>query len=362
MTSGNFDGLDDAGNGPGFLKAGLLGFQKSGKTWTAALMAVALMRRLKIETPVAMFDTETGSGYIKPLIRKLTGKELLAQRRRSFDDMMTWGEACVKKGIQIAILDSATHPWREMCESYRKLKNRTRLQFQDWAVLKDKWGQWTNFYLNSPLHIIICGRAGYEYDYDTDEEGKKELIKTGIKMKTESEFGFEPSLLIEMERTSGFPESRIMRGALVIGDRFGVLDGHTVKFDACGGDYEKQLAAVDTFFAPHFDMLVGGELLSVDTTTQTDFSDIGDDGWPKEKRNRDIYLGEIKGLLEAYHPGTSADAKKQKSDLAYKVFGVRGWEAVAAMNAQDLSHGLKHLRKEVGDEPIVPLIEQEVAQ
>jgi hypothetical protein len=50
--------------------------------------------------------------------------------------------------------------------------------------------------------VIICGRAGYEYDYFEDDEGKKQLEKTGIKMKAETEMGFEPSLLVFRFRSS----------------------------------------------------------------------------------------------------------------------------------------------------------------
>ena len=40
---------------------------------------------------------------------------------------------------------------------------------------------------------MIAGRAGYDYDYEQREDGTgKDLVKTGIKMKTEGEFGFEP--------------------------------------------------------------------------------------------------------------------------------------------------------------------------
>jgi hypothetical protein len=46
----------------------------------------------------------------------------------------------------------------------------------------------------------LCGRAGYEYDHEENEDGGKDLIKIGTKMKAEGEFGFEPSLVIEMER------------------------------------------------------------------------------------------------------------------------------------------------------------------
>jgi hypothetical protein len=105
---------------------------------------------------------------------------------------------------------SVTHTWRELCEAYLKQVNERRarharekhwtfkpqrsLEFQDWGTVKGLWNDnWTQFYLNAPLHLIICGRAGYEYDFEETDNGKKELVKTGVKMRTEAEFGFEPS-------------------------------------------------------------------------------------------------------------------------------------------------------------------------
>src|SRR5262249_49054911 len=137
------------------------------------------------------------------------------------------------------IVDSVTHIWRDLCASYLKRVNlarekknlppRLNLEFQDWNPLKEIWNdRWTAFYLNSRLHIIIAGRAGFEYDFTENEEtGKKELVKPGIKMKTGGEFGFDPPLLRERERprVPGAGARRIVHRATVLGDRFGLIDG-----------------------------------------------------------------------------------------------------------------------------------------
>ena len=39
----------------------------------------------------------------------------------------------------------------------KKLPPRHKLEFQDWGIVKDLWEPWTEFYLNSKLHIIVCG-------------------------------------------------------------------------------------------------------------------------------------------------------------------------------------------------------------
>lgn len=100
-----------------------------------------------------------------------------------------------------------THFWKELTESYARRKAADlkrpfyRLQLHDWGYLKGEqgWGRFADLFVNSNLHIILCGRAGYEFDLTLDDEGHKQLEKTGIKMKAESDFGYEPSLLVWMK-------------------------------------------------------------------------------------------------------------------------------------------------------------------
>ena len=55
---------------------------------------------------------------------------------------------------------------------------------------------------------------GYEYDYFEDEAGKKQLEKTDIKMKAEGEMGYEPSLLVLMERHTVMETMKAYRTAI----------------------------------------------------------------------------------------------------------------------------------------------------
>src|SRR5262245_8116413 len=87
--------LTTLGQGQGFLKAGFLGFPGSGKTYTAALLAIGVRKSMGLEGPIAMFDTEGGSEYIAPLIRKETGKDLLGFKGRQFDALCKMAEECV---------------------------------------------------------------------------------------------------------------------------------------------------------------------------------------------------------------------------------------------------------------------------
>lgn len=338
--------LQTLGGGQGYLKAGFLGFAKSGKSYTATLLACGLREHLAHAGPIVMFDTEGGSEYVAPLVRKLTGTDLVGVRSRSFDDLMAVTREVEEIGASVLLVDSITHPWRELCDAHLKGINevlrakgrqpRSRLEFQDWNTIKTRWAPWTTWYLNSPMHVVICGRAGYEYDFEEREDGSgKDLVKTGIKMKTEGEFGFEPSLLVEMARIQVLGDrTEIIHRATVIGDRFAVLDGK----QADNPDFQ--------FFLPHVQCLTPGAHATVDTETKTDpqINDDGDASWVHDRRERTILCEEIEGELVRAWPGQTKDEKQAKAAAIEAAFGTRSWTRVQTFDAERLRFGLQIIR------------------
>lgn len=339
--------LVSLGGGAGFLKAGILGFAGSGKTYTSAVIAAGVRKAQGLKGPIAMFDTEAAAQYIAPMVKRDTGLDLVGAQSRALKDAIEFLKACQAQGVSVAILDSVTHLWRELQDSYLKQVNtalaakgrnpRTRLEFQDWGPIKAEWEKFANLYLNIPMHVIICGRAGYDYDYEDVEgrdDGKKQLVKTGIKMKTEGEFGYEPSLLIQMERVQQAADGSILpyivHRATVIKDRFGVLDGKSA--DNPGFD----------FFRPFVDLLTPGQAVSVDTTAKTDLhvDESGDAEWQRERKLRAIFCEEIQGKLTAVWPGQSAEEKKNKVEVIHRLFGTRSWTQVEGLRSEVLKGGL----------------------
>lgn len=348
--------LDELGTGQGYLKAGLLGFQKSGKSWTAVALAIGTWKFFGSKGRIVFFDTEGGSEYVSGLISRQTAKPLLGKKARAFKDLLS-----VTKDLHeddVFLVDSITHPWRELCDAHlarinefrskKDLKPRTKLEFQDWGPIKAEWSKWTDFYLNSKVHIIIAGRAGDIYSMERDEEtNKNELIKTGIKMKTESEFGFEPSLLVEMERVQTVNGKReIIHRATVIGDRFNAIDGKQIDFKG-GGSEAKAVGKVFDFFKPHLDLLKPGASSPINTEIKSD-TGVGEDGdveFHKMIRERDILLEEIKAeLIKAGMDGRSEEDKKNRVLLLEKVFGTPSWTKIERMQVKVLRTCLKVMK------------------
>ena len=339
--------------GIGYLKAGFLGFPKSGKTYTAMLLSVAAHKMFKCKGPIAMFDTEQGAPYIAPAVKALTGQDLVVEMVRSFEQLMAFTREVDQQGIQAVIVDSVTHPYRELCDTYliqmndqlkaHGKKPHPRLPFHAWNVLKPKWGLFTAWYLTSKVHVSIAGRAGYEYDYETDDRtGEKELIKTGTKMKTESEFGFEPSLLVEMSRERIEAKGKVyQRVATVIGDRFSVLDGQEFRFMS-SKDHSKNLDAVMKAFEPHLALLQPKSTATVDTTTQTplpEVDEMGNDENQRRAKERDILVEELSGLLDA-----KVGRTKARQELMQKFFGTFSKTKIESMRVEDLRSNLQDLR------------------
>lgn len=314
------------------LKCGILGFAGAGKTFTATLIAVGIAKRANIKT-VYFIDTETGSDWVQPIIEK-EGLSLMTVRTRAFADLVPAVKEA-EAANAILIIDSISHFWTELTESYAKQKNRTRgLEFQDWAWLKKEWRKFTDVFLNSRVHILLCGRAGYEYDYFTTDGGKKELEKTGIKMKAETEMGYEPSLLVLMERSQildkkGHPKT--VRTATVLKDRADKLDG--------------MVFSNPTFanFKPHFDFLeIGGEQKGIDTSrTSESMIEPPDRDFQHRAQQKTIWLDEIETLLTEFYPSRTKEDTTAKIAALKEQFGTGSWERIKTLEPDVLKKGFE---------------------
>lgn len=334
-----------------FVKAGVMGFAGSGKTFTTMQMVFGLKERTGSTAPICFFDTESGSDFFKGVCAE-RGIKLMQLKSRAYVDAVAAYQDALNLGADVLIFDSVTHIWRELCDAYGKQKNRQRLQFQDWQFLKgpDGWQKFTDLFLNAPIHTFICGRAGYEYEYQKDDDGKKELVKTGTKMKVETEFGYEPSLLIEMEREklsdAKNPDAKgWLHKAIILKDRTNTINGEAFEFTA--KQVHDNPRCVFEAVEPHFAKLnIGGTQLGIDTTRSS--ADLFmPDGEPKAewaRKQKQILLEEIKGTIEAEWPGMEKDAKAKRVDVFAKIAAFAGCKTTRSWTAFE-SMGLSAIQK-----------------
>lgn len=326
-----------------FLKMGIMGFAGAGKTYTASNTAIGLVEHMQsvgvsyADKPVFFLDTETGSDWVKPQF-EARGIPLFTAKTRAFQDLLTSVKEA-EQGASLLLVDSISHFWKELCDAYMKRKNRNRLQFEDWAFLKQEWGKFTDQFINSQLHVIICGRAGYEYDYFQDDAGKKQLEKTGIKMKAEGEMGYEPSLLVLMEREMDMETNKVFRTASIIKDRSTAIDG------------KKFLNPTFDSFMPHIKYLnLGGKQLGVDVSRNSEAS-IPSDVRDNNRVHREIALDEIQSLMTRYYPSTGGEDKKSKLELLKTHFQASWTEMERLMPLIDLRAGYDSLHRALEGEP-----------
>lgn len=212
------------------LKIGFYGAQGSGKTFTALLIAEGLAQRTKKR--VAYVDTEHGTDfYCKAVPQRAVHPDAFdfdALYTRSLTEIIDAVKGLDTSQYSVVVIDSMTHVWEAAKAAYsgRTTKIGT-IPFQAWAQIKKPYKDLMSYLLSSPMHVLLCGRQGIEYE--TDEESE-ELKAVGYKMKAEGETPYEPHILIRMESVRAKKSDGIANVyAYAEKDRTGVLQGRTIE-------------------------------------------------------------------------------------------------------------------------------------
>lgn len=316
-----------------YLKLGIYGESGTGKTYTSTLVTVGLHRHIKATKPVYFLDTETGSDFVLPRFRA-AGIALRTAKTRAFSDLLAGTDEAEKEG-SVLIVDSITHFWNELVDAYLRANNRKRLALKDWQPIKQTWREFTDRFVNSRLHIIVAGRSADKWDEVEDEDGVKELRKTGTKMRAETELSYEPSLLVEMEllQLSARVGGTLLRRGHVRKDRFDIIDGQ--HFD--NPTFES--------FLPHIERLnLGGEHKAIepgrDSRAILEDPNIGE----KRATRKEILLEKVKNEIQKLYPGQNEKDKLARISLMEETFGTNSWTEISTfLGLEKLEDGLTKL-------------------
>jgi hypothetical protein len=318
-----------------YLKMGIYGQAGAGKSYTAARIAIGLHQYAKLKKPVAWADTETGSDFLR-IKFEAANISLFVAKTRAFQDLLTIVDEAEKEG-SILIIDSITHFWNEIVDAYMQKNELKRLRLKDWQPLKKSWREFTDRFVNSKLHIIVCGRSADKWEEVEDtEDGSMELKKVGTKMRAETELGYEPSLLVEMEavqRTARTGGNYIHR-AYIKKDRFDIINGQM--FD--DPTFENFLPAI----AP---LNLGGEHKAIDLErNSTEMFERGNTGEQKAI-SRDILVEKIGNEIKLLYPGQGEADKVSRLKLMGEIFGTNSWvEIEKRVKAEVLTAGLEKIK------------------
>ncbi len=334
-TQDNFFAL--IGNTKPYFKAAFEGFAGTGKTYTAAKVAIGLHKRVGSKKPVIIFDTEKAAKFLKSMFAA-EGIEVLVRESKSLADLKETMTRMREGASDVLIIDSISHVWEDFLKSYAEKVRRTRLEFQDWGVIKPTWKtEFSDVFVRDPYNIIMTGRAGYEYENEINKEtGKREIYKSGIKMKVEGETAYEPDLLVLMERMQemeGGSIKKVTRQGIVIKDRSTVIDGKVFE----NPDYKDFAPAIDV-------MLEAPEKL--ETTAERDAGTLfrTEEEKYEWKQMKKRWLEEIENYLVSVWPGQSADQKKLKIDAIKYAFDTMSWTVVESLRPEALEAGFKRIQ------------------
>lgn len=300
----------------GYVKAGFYGQEKSGKTYTAVELALYTYQHFKHTGPIAYWDSEGGSTYRAKRIREVA--ELVGVRGRSLDELIAVIKECIEAGIKVLIVDSITDALEEARESYERKLGR-KLEMRDYGVADKRMRVFCDLFLNSPIHIFVCGKEGSVYERT---DGKK-MEKTGNKLKG-GPFAYLARLLVEMEKVK--TGNGIQHRANVAGDCFDALKAGTTLVNPKASD-----------FAAHLACLEPGKLASVDLSKSTNFDD------EEDTDERKALIDEIKEQCEQRWP-TPAKSKGKPEALT-SCFGIDSPARIVKESTIDqLREGLEKLR------------------
>lgn len=324
------------GNNKPFLKVAFQGFAGCGKTYTMALIAAGLHARIGSTKPIVIFDTEHAAKFLAPFFRERK-IQVLHKESRSLADLKETMRRCRDGIADILMIDSISHIWENYLNAYLTKKNRTRLQFEDWGVIKPTWkAEFSEPFVRDQYHTLMTGRAGYEYEDEKDEDGKRQIFKSGVKMKVEGETAYEPDMLVYMTRHEDVVghEKRVWREATILKDRSAMIDGQTFP----NPTFES--------FAPALDYILENPDASIHAA-ETDAASLftgSDEARKQFAIRKEIALEEIEGEMVKVWPGATAEAKRAKATALDATFETTSWKAVTMMSAERLEQGVADLR------------------
>lgn len=326
-----------------FLKLALEGFAGDGKTFTATEIGIGVHRLINSKKPIALFDTEKAFKALKWKFDASGIETVVNDEERSLKALsqaITW---CEEGNADVLIIDSITHVWEEFLRAYlnRPDKNgkeikRTRLEFQDWGVLKPTWKElFSTPFVMAKCHIIFTGRAGYEYTDERNEEtGKREIFKSGIKMKAETETAFEPDILVLMQKVQDLisDEKSVWREAMVVKDRTTQIDGKVFK----NPTFEDFYPAIKVLLDGTLREVHNGQIPDSFAEFEYKYSEVGKD--------REILIAEIEGCFELMGLGTGKEDKQVKAWTLNQVYGLNSTEMLGKKSNTIIREGLKIIK------------------
>lgn len=337
------------------IKVGIFGGQGSGKTTTAAMLALALSVEMHNRAPVYVTDTEPGWQFLRPMFA-IEGVELIQKTVPTFKAMLNDMREADKAGACVWTIDSLTVIWQELMQSFKK-KNGGRIPINVWGDIKEMWGEYATLYRNLNANGFALGRLGnvMEEIDDDSRPGDTKLVKTGTQFKAGGgeSFGYEPDLLLELSlerkakvkagsRREG--EGRMVHRADVLKDRSWALNGKVLRFSDKPSYQKGGYKAVWEAVKPHFDLVqltMSPVKLEGGQSTTGLISNTGNSAFYEHRQRRDVLVAEFNASIELLWGGTAKAEKQMRLKVFERIFGFRTKEAAEVASLDVIERGVK---------------------
>lgn len=176
------------------LRLALTGPSGSGKTWSALLLARGLGGK------VAVIDTERDSASLYDHLVEFDRLNLDAPfTPERYVEAIKAAEAA---SYNVLIIDSITHEWSGVGGCLELVDQVARAKYKG-----NSWSAWNDItprhralldtILRSPMHIIVTLRSKTE-TAQTEENGRKKVVKLGMKAEQRDGFEYEMTVVLDI--------------------------------------------------------------------------------------------------------------------------------------------------------------------
>ena len=177
------------------LRLALTGPSGSGKTWGALLLAQGLGGK------IAVIDTERESASLYSHLTDFDTLNLAAPftPERYIEAI----KAAEQDGYDTLIIDSITHEWSGVGGCLEEVDRVARAKYKG-----NSWSAWNDVtprhralldaILHSPMHVIVTLRSKTETAQTEGPNGKKQVVKLGMKAEQRDGFEYEMTVVLDL--------------------------------------------------------------------------------------------------------------------------------------------------------------------
>lgn len=317
-----------------FIKASFGGFAGSGKTRTGAEFVIGAYKKMNLTKPLLFIDNEKGSRFLIPKFKE-AGIETLIKQTDQLADILTAFNLLNEGEIDFIFIDSLSKVWYQFVNQYKDKNKKVFMTLQDWGKILPDWqDKFSTRFVELNGNCVFTGRGGNTYDMEEDQDGKKQFVKSGVKMKLAGETPYEPDLNIWMTMIQDLEEGRpvVYREAMVLKDRSDIIDGQTFK-NPTFKDFEPVLDYILSVEMGE----VAGQSSSENLAATETYSD--------KKDRREIIIEKISNEFVKCGFGTSNADKQFKVLISEKIFGTGSGKEMEKLKVDFLENRFEDLKR-----------------